>query len=158
MYWPQGPPGDRHLDRALQRNLDGRARIIALDLLPMDALPAVEFIQGDFTEDAALQQISALLGERKADLVMSDMAPNISGNKVVDQPRSMYLAELAIDLAKQMLRPGGDFICKLFNGQGTDAFIRDAREAFGKVKMVKPKASRAASSEIYLVARNYQLV
>ena len=137
--------------------LDGRARTIALDLLAMAALPSVEFIQGDFTEDAALQQLEGLLGDAGADLVMSDMAPNISGNKVVDQPRSMYLAELAIDLARRTLRNDGSFICKLFQGQGTDAFIRDARKSFGKVKMVKPKASRAGSSEMYLVARNYQL-
>lgn len=138
--------------------LDGRARIIALDLLPMDVLPSVEFIQGDFTEDAALQQLEALLDGSGADLVMSDMAPNISGNKVVDQPRSMYLAELALDLARRVLSADGSFICKVFQGQGTDAFIRDARQSFGTVKMVKPKASRAGSSEMYLVARNYHLV
>ncbi len=138
--------------------LDGRARIIALDLLPMDALPSVEFIQGDFTEDAALQQLEALLDGSGADLVMSDMAPNISGNKVVDQPRSMYLAELALDLARRALSADGSFICKVFQGQGTDAFIREARQSFGTVKMVKPKASRAGSSEMYLVARNYYLV
>lgn len=137
--------------------LDGKGKIIAVDLLPMDALPGVHFLQADFTTDAALQQIRALLGDGAADLVLSDMAPNISGNKVVDQPRSMYLAELALDLAKQALKPGGDFICKLFQGQGTDAFIVAARGSFAKVKAVKPKASRAGSSEIYLVARNYQL-
>lgn len=137
--------------------LDGKGQIIAVDLLPMDALPAVHFLQADFTTDAALQQIRALLGDGPAELVMSDMAPNISGNKVVDQPRSMYLAELALDFAKQALKPGGDFICKLFQGQGTDAFIVATRGSFAKVKAVKPKASRAGSSEIYLVARNYQL-
>lgn len=137
--------------------LKGQARIIALDLLPMDALPGVEFIHGDFTEDAVLQQLSAALGNDRADLVMSDMAPNISGNKVVDQPRSMYLAELALDLARQTLKPNGSFICKLFMGEGTDEFIAAARKSFAKVKVVKPKASRAGSSEIYLVARNYQL-
>ena len=137
--------------------LDGKVRIIALDLLPMDALPSVEFIQGDFTEDAALQQLMGLLGNAGADLVLSDMAPNISGNKVVDQPRSMYLAELALDFARRTLRNDGSFICKLFQGQGTDGFVRDARKSFGKVKMMKPKASRAGSSEIYLVARNYHL-
>ena len=137
--------------------LHGKVRIIALDLLPMDALPSVEFIQGDFAEDAALQQLEGLLGDAGADLVLSDMAPNISGNKVVDQPRSMYLAELALDLARRTLKNDGSFICKLFQGQGTDEFIRDARKSFGKVKMVKPKASRAGSSEMYLVARNYHL-
>jgi len=137
--------------------LDGNVRIYALDLLPMDSLPSVEFIQGDFTEDAVLEQLSAALGDRKADLVMSDMAPNISGLKAVDQPRSMYLAELALELAERSLVPGGSFICKLFQGEGSDAFITTARRSFGKVKVVKPKASRATSSEIYLVARNYQL-
>jgi 23S rRNA (uridine2552-2'-O)-methyltransferase len=139
----------------VSRTLDGKVKIIAIDLLPMDPLPSVEFIQGDFTEDAALQQLTNCLGSAGADLVMSDMAPNISGNKVVDQPRSMYLAELALDLAGQTLNRNGNFICKVFQGEGIDDFIRDARESFGKVKMVKPKASRAGSSEMYLVARNY---
>ena len=142
----------------IAETLDGRARIIALDLLPMDTLPGVEFLQGDFTEDEVLQALEVTLGDERADLVMSDMAPNISGNKVVDQPRAMYLAELALDLAKRTLKPDGSFICKLFQGEGTDALIAEARRAFGKVKIVKPKASRASSSEIYLVARNYQVV
>ena len=137
--------------------LKEKVRLIAIDLLPMDALPAVEFIQGDFTEESQLQTLLAALAESQADLVMSDMAPNISGNKAVDQPRSMYLAELALELARKTLRRRGDFICKVFHGQGTDAFIVDARRSFGKVRMMKPKASRAASSEVYLVARNYQL-
>ena len=136
----------------------GEIKVIALDILPMDALPDVEFIQGDFTGDAALQQLHDALGGRKAGLVMSDMAPNISGNKAVDQPRSMYLAELALDLARQILEPDGAFVCKLFQGEGTDAFVADAKRSFGKVKQVKPKASRAGSSEMYLVARNYHLV
>jgi len=137
--------------------LDGRARIIALDLLPMDSLPSVEFIQGDFTEDDVLRQLGDLLGGDRADLVMSDMAPNITGTKAVDQPRSMYLAELALDLARQTLGRKGNFVSKLFQGEGTDAFIADVRTSFDKVKTVKPKASRPGSSEIYLVARNYQL-
>ncbi|HZW60171.1 MAG TPA: SAM-dependent methyltransferase, partial [Woeseiaceae bacterium] len=93
----------------------------------------------------------------RADLVISDMAPNISGTKAVDQPRSMYLAELAFDLARQVLRKNGDFVCKLFQGEGTDAFIAEARNAFKRVKVIKPAASRAGSSEVYLLARNYQL-
>ena len=129
----------------------------ALDLLPRDALPDVRFIQGDFTEDAALQQLHDALGEEKVGLVMSDMAPNITGNKAVDQPRSMYLVELALDLARQILKPDGAFVCKLFQGEGTDAFVADAKRSFGKVKVFKPKASRPGSSEIYLVARNYHL-
>ena len=137
--------------------LKGRARIIALDLLPMDALPSVEFILGDFTEDDIFEQLLAALEGKPADLVMSDLAPNITGTKAVDQPRSMYLAELALDMARKTLGRKGNFVCKLFQGEGTDAFIADARTSFGKVKAMKPKASRAGSSEIYLVARNYQL-
>jgi 23S rRNA (uridine2552-2'-O)-methyltransferase len=137
--------------------LKGRGRILALDLLPMDALPSVEFIQGDFTEAAVLNELIERLGNDRADLVLSDMAPNISGNKAVDQPRSMYLAELALDLAKTVLRKKGSFVCKLFQGQGTEALVAAARAAFERVKIVKPPASRAGSSEIYLVARNYRL-
>jgi 23S rRNA (uridine2552-2'-O)-methyltransferase len=137
--------------------LKDRVRLIALDLLEMDTLPAVEFIQGDFTEDAVFQRLLDSLGESKADLVMSDMAPNISGTKAIDQPKSMYLAELALDLARQVLKRKGSFICKLFQGQGTDAFIAEVRKDFGRVRVMKPDASRAGSSEVYLVARNYQL-
>jgi len=137
--------------------LKGRVRIIALDLLSMDTLPSVEFIQGDFTEDDVFEQLLGSLEGGHADLVMSDMAPNITGTKAVDQPRSMHLAELALDLARKTLGRKGDFVCKLFQGEGTDAFIADARRSFGKVKAMKPKASRPGSSEIYLVARNYQL-
>ena len=137
--------------------LDGRARIVAVDLLPMDSLPSVEFIQGDFTDDAVIDEMRAAMGEAKADLVISDMAPNISGNRAVDQPRSMYLAELALDLCREMLRPGGDFVCKLFQGEGIDEYIVAARAAFERVKVMKPKASRPGSREVYLVARNYRL-
>jgi 23S rRNA (uridine2552-2'-O)-methyltransferase len=137
--------------------LKGRVRIIALDLLSMDTLPSVEFIQGDFTEDDVFDQLLGSLEGGHADLVISDLAPNITGTKAVDQPRSMHLAELALDLARKTLGRKGDFVCKLFQGEGTDAFIADARRSFGKVKAMKPKASRPGSSEIYLVARNYQL-
>jgi 23S rRNA (uridine2552-2'-O)-methyltransferase len=137
--------------------LKERVRLIALDLLEMDSLPSVEFIQGDFTEDEIFNRLLESLGDSKADLVMSDMSPNISGTKAVDQPRSMYLAELALDLARQVLIRKGSFICKLFQGQGSDAFIAGVRKDFGKVRVMKPDASRAGSSEVYLVARNYQL-
>ena len=137
--------------------LKERVRLIALDLLEMDSLPSMEFIQGDFTEDEIFSRLLESLGDSKADLVMSDMSPNISGTKAVDQPRSMYLAELALDLARQVLIRKGSFICKLFQGQGSDAFIADVRKDFGKVRVMKPDASRAGSSEVYLVARNYQL-
>jgi 23S rRNA (uridine2552-2'-O)-methyltransferase len=137
--------------------LKGKVRIIALDILPMDSLPSVEFLQGDFTEDETLQKLTKLLADSRVDLVMSDMAPNISGNKAVDQPRSMYLAELAFELATRTLGRKGSFVCKLFQGTGTDAYIADVRKAFERVKVLKPKASRPGSSEVYLLARNYQL-
>lgn len=137
--------------------LNDRATVLAVDLLPIDALPQVDFIQGDFTEDAVLDDMLERLGGRTADLVMSDMAPNISGTRAVDQPRAMYLAELALDLARKVLKPGGSFICKLFQGEGSDAFIADARASFKRVRVMKPAASRPASREVYLVARNYQL-
>ncbi len=137
--------------------LKGRCRIIALDLLPMDALPSVEQIQGDFTEDDTLLLLHSLIEDSPVHLVMSDMAPNISGNKAVDQPRSMYLAELAFDLAAKVLKSQGSFVCKLFQGQGTDDFVANAKGSFERVKIIKPKASRPDSSEVYLVARNYQL-
>jgi len=137
--------------------LQGRVRLLAMDLLPMDALPSVEFIQGDFTDEAIFVQLIESLEDTKADLVMSDMAPNITGTKAIDQPKSMYLAELALDLARKVLRRKGSFICKMFQGQGADAVIKDVRSDFERVKVVKPKASRAGSSEVYLVARNYQL-
>ena len=141
----------------VSERLKGRVRIIALDILPMDPVPSVEFIQGDFTTDETVLELKELLADSRADLVLSDMAPNISGNKAVDQPRSMYLAELAYDLATKTLKRKGNFVCKLFQGEGTDAYIADVRKAFGKVKVFKPKASRPGSSEVYLLARNYQL-
>jgi 23S rRNA (uridine2552-2'-O)-methyltransferase len=137
--------------------LKGRCRIIAVDLLPMDALPSVEQIQGDFAEDDTLRLLFSMLENSPVDLVLSDIAPNISGNKAIDQPRSMHLAELALDLANKVLRRRGNFVCKLFQGQGTDAFVAEVRNTFERVKVMKPKASRPGSSEVYLVARNYRL-
>jgi len=137
--------------------LDGAVRIVAVDLLPMDALPSVEFVQGDFCEAETLQRLRDKLGDRRADLVMSDMAPNISGNRAVDQPRSMYLAELALDVCGEVLAEGGAFVCKLFQGEGSDAFVAAAKARFSRVRVTKPDASRAGSREVYLVARNYRL-
>ena len=137
--------------------LKGRARIVAIDLLPMDDLPAVEFVQGDFTDDRVLASLHDLLAGTRVDLVMSDMAPNISGTRSVDQPCAMALAERALDFARQVLGPRGDFICKLFQGDGFDEFVVDARRSFERLKVKKPKASRAANREVYLVARNYHL-
>jgi 23S rRNA (uridine2552-2'-O)-methyltransferase len=136
--------------------LDGRGRIVAIDLLPMDPLPDVTFIQGDFREDEVLAALNEQT-EGGVDLVMSDMAPNLSGTAAVDQPRAMYLAELALEFARDRLRPGGAFVTKLFQGEGADAFIAATRDCFETVKVRKPKASRPRSREVYLVARNYRL-
>lgn len=141
----------------VSKRLKGRARIVAVDLLPMDPIPAVEFIQGDFEDEAVCRRLLDATGEAGADLVMSDMAPNISGSRAVDQPRSMALAELALDTARRVLKPGGSFVCKVFQGEGFDAFVADARRSFERVRVMKPKASRAGSREVYLVARNYRL-
>ena len=137
--------------------LKGKARIIAVDLLPMDSLPDVEFVQGDFQDDEIFEQLLQAVGEGGADLVMSDIAPNITGTKAVDQPRSMYLVELALDMARQVLKPRGNFVCKVFQGEGFDEFVRDVRNSFQRVRVIKPKASRAGSREVYLVARNFSL-
>jgi 23S rRNA (uridine2552-2'-O)-methyltransferase len=139
------------------QQLDGKARIVAVDILPMDALPDVEFIQGDFREDDVYEKLLERVGEAGADLVMSDMAPNITGTKAVDQPRSMYLVELALDMARRVLKPGGSFVCKVFQGEGFDEFVKDARNSFERVRVIKPEASRAGSREVYLVARNFSL-
>ena len=137
--------------------LKGKARIVAVDLLPMDSLPDVEFVQGDFQDDEIFEQLLQIVGDGGADLVMSDIAPNITGTTAVDQPRSMYLVELALDMARRVLRPRGSFVCKVFQGEGFDAFVRDARNSFERVRVMKPKASRAGSREVYLVARNFSL-
>ena len=137
--------------------LHGRTRIIAVDLLDMDALPGVEFVQGDFSDEAVLASLRKTIGAARVDLVMSDIAPNITGHRAVDQPRSMYLAELALDFSRQILATGGAFVCKLFQGEGVDEFVADARHSFERVKLVKPRASRPGSREVYLVARNYRL-
>ncbi len=139
------------------QKLNGRARIVAVDLLPMDSLPDVEFIQGDFEDETVLHEMLQAIGEDGADLVISDIAPNISGTRAIDQPRSMHLAELALDLARRVLKPKGSFVCKVFQGEGFDAFVLDARNSFERVRVMKPKASRAGSREVYLVARNYRL-
>lgn len=139
------------------RQIGDRGRLIALDILPMDSLAGVDFIQGDFHEQAVLDQLLTLLAGQPVDLVMSDIAPNTSGIKAVDQPRSMYLVELAVDFAKQTLRPGGAFLAKVFQGEGFEALLTDLRAHFASVTIRKPKASRARSAELYLLARNYGL-
>lgn len=133
--------------------LSGRARIVALDILPMEALPGVEFIQGDFREQSVLDALLAATAGSAVDLVMSDMAPNISGMEAVDIPRSMYLVELAVELADKVLGPGGAFLCKAFQGEGFDSVLRDLREKYDKVLIRKPKSSRPRSREVYLLAK-----
>ena len=133
--------------------LKGKGRVVATDILPMDALADVEFIEGDFREEEVLNQLLETLGNDKADLVMSDMAPNISGMKAVDQPRAMYLAELALDLAKKVLNKDGVFLTKVFQGEGFDEYLRELRSNFKNVTVRKPKASRPRSREVYLLAR-----
>lgn len=138
--------------------LGGRGRVIAVDLLPMDPLPGVEFIQGDFREQEVLDALEAALGEERAGLVLSDMAPNISGLAAVDQPRAMHLAELALDFAVTRLAPGGSLVSKVFQGSGSDQLVAQARSAFGTVRLRKPRASRDRSREFYLVAGNYRVM
>ena len=133
-------------------------RVIAVDLLPMDALPGVEFVLGDFTAAATLAALRAALGGSRADLVMSDMAPNITGTRAMDQPRSVALLEEALWFAEEVLKPGGTLLAKAFQGEGIDDFVRSLQARFGVVKRIKPKASRAESREIYLLARNHGMV
>ncbi len=133
------------------------SRIIALDRLPMDALPGVDVILGDFTEDTVLQTLRNMLPERSVDVVLSDMAPNMSGNPEIDLPRAMYLAELALDFAYHMLKPGGTLVMKLFHGVGFDVLVKEVRPCFKHVLIRKPKASRSRSRETYLLAKGYIL-
>ena len=133
-----------------------KGEIVAVDLLEMEPIEGVTFIQGDFREDDVLRQILSSLNG-KADLVMSDMAPNISGIRSVDQSRCMYLAELALDCAGQVLTPGGSYVTKLFHGEGFDSYVKNARSMYRQVKVKKPKASRSRSRETYMVARGYEV-
>jgi 23S rRNA (uridine2552-2'-O)-methyltransferase len=133
-------------------------RVIASDILPMEPLPQVQFVQGDFREAAVLAQLLALTPAREVDVVLSDMAPNLSGVDVIDQPRAMYLAELALQLAGDVLKGGGDALIKVFQGAGFEDLVRAARQRFRKVKLVKPSASRSRSPEMYLLAMQFRLV
>ncbi|MCY1392929.1 Ribosomal RNA large subunit methyltransferase E [compost metagenome] len=138
------------------RLIGGQGRLIASDILEMDSIPDVSFIQGDFTQDDVLAQILEAVGNSHVDLVISDMAPNMSGTPAVDIPKAMFLCELALDLATRVLKPGGDFLIKIFQGEGFDVYLKDARQKFDKVQMLKPDSSRDRSREQYLLARGYR--
>jgi len=154
-------PGMRVLDlgaapggwsQVAARLIGGQGQIIASDILAMDPIPDVTFIQGDFREESVFEQLLAALGGKKVDLVMSDMAPNMSGNKGVDQPRAMYLAELALDMAERVLEPDGQFLVKVFQGEGFDEYRQMLLQRFDRVVSRKPAASRARSTEVYQLA------
>ena len=135
------------------KQLVGRnGQVVALDILSMDSIAGVEFIQGDFTEQMVYDQLVELLDGQQVDVVLSDMAPNLSGNKTIDQPRSMYLIDLAVEFAEQVLAPGGTLLMKVFHGEGFDALIKQLREQYKTVKTRKPEASRASSREVYVLA------
>ncbi|MEJ8567415.1 23S rRNA (uridine(2552)-2'-O)-methyltransferase RlmE [Elongatibacter sediminis] len=138
-------------------DVGSNGKVIGLDLLAMEPLDGVRFIQGDFTEDEPLQALEEALESASVDLVLSDMAPNMSGMAATDQARSMYLAELALDFARNHLKTGGGFLVKLFQGEGFDAFVRDVRGSFDKVSVRKPEASRPRSREVYLLALGHRV-
>ena len=143
--------------QVVQRALKGHGQVIALDILPMDSLEAVTFIQGDFTEDEPLALLEKALNGQNVDLVLSDMAPNMSGMGAVDQPRAMYLAELALAFAEGHLEPGGNFVVKVFHGEGFDSFVKQTRSLFEKVQVRKPTASRPRSREVYILGQRRKL-
>jgi len=140
------------------RQVGRTGQVIATDILPMPELVGVQFVQGDFREQEVFERVLSLLPERRVDVVLSDMAPNLSGVDVIDQPRSLHLAELALDMAQRVLKPGGDALIKVFQGAGFQELVQGAREGFGRVKLVKPQASRSRSPEIYLLAMQFRLV
>lgn len=135
-----------------------KGRVLATDILPMEPVPGVEFIEGDFREQAVFDRMLEALGEEKSDLVLSDIAPNVTGMGAVDQPRAIYLCELALDMACRVLKPGGTFLVKLFQGEGSDDFLRTIRAHFQSVAIRKPKASRPRSREVYVVAKGLKVV
>ena len=138
------------------RLVGAKGRVLATDILPMEPLKNVDFIQGDFTEEAVLKQVLDWLGDNKPDVVLSDIAPNISGIDSADQASSMYLVELALDMARQVLKPKGDFVAKVFQGTGSEEFLKDLRTSFEKVLIRKPAASRSRSREVYMVAKGFE--
>ena len=141
-----------------RRKVGHKGRVLATDILEMPGITGVEFVQGDFREAAVVEALLAQVPGRAVDVVLSDMAPNLSGVDVIDAPRSMYLAELALDMAVSVLKPGGAALIKVFQGAGFEEFVRAARVQFGKVKLLKPEASRSRSPEMYLLAMQFRLV
>jgi 23S rRNA (uridine2552-2'-O)-methyltransferase len=139
--------------QVVAKKISSAGKLIAFDILPMDPVHGAIFIQGDFREDAALAQLEAALQGRPVDLVISDMAPNISGIGIADQARSMHLAELALEFSRQHLKPGGNFLVKVFQGEGFDDFVREMRAYFSQVLVRKPKASRDRSTEVYMLGK-----
>ena len=135
-----------------------QGRVVATDILPMEGLTGVEFVQGDFREEEVFEKVLSLLPQGRVDVVLSDMAPAMSGVDVTDQARSMHLAELALDMARRVLKPGGNALIKVFQGSGFEALVRGARREFGRIKLVKPEASRARSPEMYMLALQFRLV
>ena len=133
-----------------------RGRVLATDILPMDALPNVDFIQGDFTDDVVVQQLLDWLGGAKFDLIISDIAPNTTGIDSADAAKSIYLLELALDVARRTLKSHADFVAKMFQGSGSDQFLKELRTHFGKVLVRKPAASRKESREVYVVAKDFK--
>jgi 23S rRNA (uridine2552-2'-O)-methyltransferase len=133
-----------------------KGRVLATDILPMDAVKNVDFIQGDFTDEAVVNQILEALNGAKPDLIISDIAPNITGIESADQGTSIYLVELALDMVRRVLKPKGNFVVKVFQGTGSDAYLKDIRTSFEKVSVRKPKASRPRSREVYVVARGFR--
>ena len=138
------------------RLIGGQGRLIASDILEMDSIPDVTFVHGDFTEDKVLAEILEAVGNSQVDLVISDMAPNMSGLPAVDMPRARFLCELALDLAGRVLRPGGDFLVKVFQGEGFDEYHKNIRKLFEKVQTRKPDSSRDRSREQYLLCRGFR--
>jgi 23S rRNA (uridine2552-2'-O)-methyltransferase len=158
-------PGTRVLDlgsapggwsQVVSKLVGDKGYVLATDILPMDAIRGVDFIQGDFREEAVLNQIVDRLGGEKVDLLLSDMAPNISGIDSADQAASIYLLELALDMATRALKPGGTLAAKLFQGSGSDDYLKALRKAFDRVTVRKPAASRSRSREVYVVARGFR--
>jgi 23S rRNA (uridine2552-2'-O)-methyltransferase len=158
-------PGQRCIDlgaapgawsQYARRRVGDGGHVLASDILPMEELPGVSFIQGDFREESVLEQVLAALPDGQADVLLSDMAPNLSGVDAIDQPRSAYLAELALDLATKVLKPQGRALIKVFQGAGFQELVQVARGQFARVKLVKPQASRARSPEIYLLGLDFK--